>query len=59
MPRHRRGVTRAALAGALLVLLTVTVLQEGKVLVEGTPAEIKTNAKVQEAYLGGVHGEMA
>ena len=37
----------------------VTVLQEGKVLVEGTPAEIKTNAKVQEAYLGGVHGEMA
>jgi branched-chain amino acid transport system permease protein len=37
----------------------VTVLQEGKVLVEGTPAEIKTNAKVQEAYLGGVHGEAA
>jgi branched-chain amino acid transport system permease protein len=37
----------------------VTVLQEGKVLVEGTPAEIKGNAKVQEAYLGGVHGEMA
>jgi len=37
----------------------VTVLQEGRVLVEGTPAEIKTNPKVQEAYLGGVHGEMA
>jgi branched-chain amino acid transport system permease protein len=37
----------------------VTVLQEGKVLVEGTPAEIKNNAKVQEAYLGGVHGEVA
>jgi branched-chain amino acid transport system permease protein len=37
----------------------VTVLQEGSVLVEGTPNEIKTNAKVQEAYLGGVHGEMA
>jgi branched-chain amino acid transport system permease protein len=32
----------------------VTVLQEGRVLVEGTPAEIKGNAKVQEAYLGGV-----
>jgi branched-chain amino acid transport system permease protein len=29
------------------------------VLVEGTPDEIKTNTKVQEAYLGGVHGEMA
>jgi branched-chain amino acid transport system permease protein len=37
----------------------VTVLQEGKVLVEGTPAAIKADAKVQEAYLGGVHGEVA
>jgi branched-chain amino acid transport system permease protein len=35
----------------------ITVLQEGRVLVEGTPEEIKNNAKVQEAYLGGVHGE--
>jgi branched-chain amino acid transport system permease protein len=34
----------------------VTVLQEGRVLVEGTPDEIKGNVKVQEAYLGGVHG---
>jgi len=34
----------------------VTVLQEGRVLVEGTPEEIKSNARVQEAYLGGVHG---
>jgi branched-chain amino acid transport system permease protein len=33
----------------------VTVLQEGRVLVEGTPAEIKSNAAVREAYLGGVH----
>jgi branched-chain amino acid transport system permease protein len=32
----------------------VTVLQEGRVLVEGTPNEIKANAAVQEAYLGGV-----
>ncbi|MCG2629800.1 branched-chain amino acid ABC transporter ATP-binding protein/permease [Bradyrhizobium sp. WYCCWR 13023] len=37
----------------------VTVLQEGRVLVSGTPEEIKTNAAVQEAYLGGVHGEIA
>jgi len=37
----------------------VTVLQEGRVLVEGTPAEIKGNAQVQEAYLGGVHEEAA
>ena len=34
----------------------ITVLQEGRVLVEGTPDEIKADAKVQEAYLGGVHG---
>ena len=34
----------------------VTVLQEGRVLVEGTPDEVKGNAKVQEAYLGGVNG---
>jgi branched-chain amino acid transport system permease protein len=37
----------------------VTVLQEGRVLVEGTPEEIKINPKVQEAYLGGVRGEAA
>jgi branched-chain amino acid transport system permease protein len=34
----------------------ITVLHEGRVLVEGTPDEIKSNARVQEAYLGGVHG---
>ena len=32
----------------------VTVMQEGRILVEGTPDEIKNNAAVQEAYLGGV-----
>ena len=32
----------------------VTVLQEGRILVEGTPDEIKANPAVQEAYLGGV-----
>ena len=37
----------------------VTVLQEGRVLAEGTPDEIKSNSKVQEAYLGGVHGVSA
>jgi branched-chain amino acid transport system permease protein len=37
----------------------ITVLQEGRVLVEGTPEEIKNDAKVQEAYLGGVNGELA
>jgi branched-chain amino acid transport system permease protein len=37
----------------------VTVLQEGRVLVEGTPEDIKNNAAVQEAYLGGLHGVLA
>ncbi len=32
----------------------ITVMYEGRVLVEGTPEEVKGNAKVQEAYLGGV-----
>ena len=45
---------------SLFELVTkVTVLQEGKVLVEGTPAEIKTHPKVREAYLGGVNGDAA
>jgi branched-chain amino acid transport system permease protein len=33
----------------------ITVLHEGRVLTEGTPEEVKRNATVQEAYLGGVH----
>mgnify|MGYP006264084263 CR=1 FL=1 len=37
----------------------VTVLQEGSVLAEGRPEEIKRSAKVQEAYLGGVNGALA
>jgi branched-chain amino acid transport system permease protein len=37
----------------------ITVLQEGRVLVEGTPDEIKNNALVREAYLGGMDAEIA
>jgi branched-chain amino acid transport system permease protein len=33
----------------------ITVLQEGRILVEGTPAEIKGDTLVQDAYLGGLH----
>jgi branched-chain amino acid transport system permease protein len=41
--------------GSLFELVErVTVLQEGHVLVEGTPEQIKGNKAVQEAYLGGM-----
>ncbi len=35
----------------------ITVLHQGRVLAEGTPAEIQRNSFVQDAYLGGLHAE--
>lgn len=36
----------------------ITVMHQGRVLAEGTPAEIAANEVVQSAYLGALYGEM-
>ena len=36
----------------------ITVMHQGEVLAEGTPAEISTNQAVQNAYLGGLYGSL-
>jgi branched-chain amino acid transport system ATP-binding protein len=33
----------------------ITVMHQGQVLAEGTPAEITANQQVQTAYLGGLY----
>jgi branched-chain amino acid transport system permease protein len=33
----------------------ITVLSQGRILAEGTPAEVQKSPAVQDAYLGGVH----
>jgi len=37
----------------------ITVMHQGQVLAEGTPAEIAANKAVQSAYLGGLYGDLA
>lgn len=41
---------------ALRVAESVTMMHNGRVFKEGTPAEIETDPEVQELYLGGGHG---
>ena len=41
---------------ALRVAESVTMMHNGRVFKEGTPAEIEDDAEVQELYLGGGHG---
>lgn len=37
----------------------ITVMHQGQVLAEGTPAEIATNETVQSAYLGDLYGDLS
>jgi branched-chain amino acid transport system ATP-binding protein len=36
----------------------ITVMHQGQILAEGTPAEISANEVVQSAYLGDLYGEL-
>jgi branched-chain amino acid transport system ATP-binding protein len=42
---------------ALTVAEYVTMMHEGRVVVEGTPAEIRSNQLVHDLYLGRTHHE--
>ena len=37
----------------------ITVMHQGQVLAEGSPAEIAANEVVQSAYLGGLYGDLS
>jgi len=37
----------------------ITVMHQGRVLAEGTPAEISANVEVQSAYLGKLYGDLS
>jgi branched-chain amino acid transport system ATP-binding protein len=56
LPRHMGFVLiEHDLDIALRVVERVTVMHNGRVLKEGTPAEIESDAEVQAIYMGGKH----
>ncbi|MGO1118829.1 ABC transporter ATP-binding protein [Rhodovibrionaceae bacterium A322] len=54
-----RGITKVIIEHDMHVVFslasTVSVLAQGTVIAEGAPEEMKSDSRVQEAYLGGAH----
>ena len=54
-----RGMTKVIIEHDMHVVFSladrITVLAQGRIIADGTPDEVRGNAKVQEAYLGGTH----
>ena len=54
-----RGMTKVIIEHDMHVVFSladrITVLAQGRIIADGSPDEVRGNAKVQEAYLGGVH----
>ncbi|KFL25951.1 branched-chain amino acid ABC transporter substrate-binding protein [Devosia sp. 17-2-E-8] len=54
-----RGMTKVIIEHDMHVVFSladrISVLSGGRIIAEGTPGEVRGNAKVQEAYLGGAH----
>ncbi|CDP54123.1 Branched-chain amino acid ABC transporter, ATP-bi nding protein [Devosia sp. DBB001] len=54
-----RGMTKVIIEHDMHVVFSladrISVLSGGRIIAEGTPDEVRGNARVQEAYLGGAH----